>query len=84
MNRFMTAPKAVGEIRKIMKTPPEEIEKGRELGITDSLGVGFVSFGESVQECKDLLWDDWFDGSITEFLDKPLDDGPVGSHRTFF
>ena len=27
----------------------DEIEKGRELGITDSLGVGFVSFGETVQ-----------------------------------
>jgi hypothetical protein len=26
-----------------------EIEKGRELVITDSLGVGFVSFGETVQ-----------------------------------
>jgi hypothetical protein len=28
----------------------DEIEKGRELGITDSLGVGFVAFGEAVQE----------------------------------
>jgi hypothetical protein len=26
-----------------------EIKKGRELGIADSLGVGFVSFGETVQ-----------------------------------
>jgi hypothetical protein len=28
----------------------DEIEKGRELGKTDSFGVGFVSFGEAVQE----------------------------------
>jgi hypothetical protein len=33
----------------------DEVEKGRDLGITDSLGVGFVAFGESVQECKDLF-----------------------------
>ena len=30
-----------------------EIEKGRKLGITDSLGVGFVAFGEAVQELND-------------------------------
>jgi hypothetical protein len=23
-------------------------------------------------------------GAVTEFLDKPFDDGPVGSHRIFF
>jgi hypothetical protein len=62
----------------------DEIEKGRELGKTDSLGVGFVSFGEAVQEGEDLFRGDLVDGSITEFLDKPLDDGPVGSHRIFF
>ena len=62
----------------------DEIEKGRELGKTDPLGVGFVAFGEAVQECKDLFRGDLVDGSITEFLDKPLDDGPVGSHRVFF
>jgi hypothetical protein len=28
----------------------DKIEKGRELGITDSFGVGFVAFGEAVQE----------------------------------
>jgi hypothetical protein len=28
----------------------DEIEKGRELGKTDSFGVGFVAFGEAVQE----------------------------------
>jgi hypothetical protein len=27
----------------------DEIEKGRELGITDPFGVGFVSFGKTVQ-----------------------------------
>jgi hypothetical protein len=62
----------------------DEIEKGRDLGITDSLGVGFVAFGESVQELKDLLWGDLFNGSIAKFMDKPFDDGPVGSHRIFF
>jgi len=61
-----------------------EIEKGRNLGITDSLGVGFVSFGEPVQECKDLFRGDLFDRTITEFLDKPFHDGPVSSHRIFF
>jgi hypothetical protein len=61
-----------------------EIEKGRELGITDALGVGFVAFGETVQECKDLLWGDLFDGSIAKFMDKPFYDGPVGSNCVFF
>jgi hypothetical protein len=27
----------------------DEVEKRRELGITDSLSVGFVAFGEAVQ-----------------------------------
>jgi hypothetical protein len=40
--------------------------KKEELGITDSLGIGFVALGEAVQEGKDLLWDDLFDGSITD------------------
>jgi hypothetical protein len=61
-----------------------EIEKGRKLGKTDSFGVGFVSLGEAVQECKDLFRGDLLNGTITEFLDKPLDDGPVSSHRIFF
>ncbi len=62
----------------------DEIEKGRELGITDSLGVGFVSFGEAVQEGEDVFWRDLVDRSITKFTDVPLDDGLVGSHRIFF
>jgi hypothetical protein len=33
----------------------DEIEERSELGITDSLGVGFVSFGEAIQERKDLF-----------------------------
>ena len=61
-----------------------EIEKRGELGITDTLCVGFVSFGEAIQECKDLFRGDLVDGAITEFMDKPLDDGPLGSHRIFF
>ena len=28
----------------------DEIEKGRDLGITDSLSVGLVAFGETLQE----------------------------------
>jgi hypothetical protein len=60
---------------------PYEIEKGRELGITDSLSVGLVAFGEAVQECEDVFRGDLVDGSITEFFDIPLDDGPVVSHR---
>ena len=62
----------------------DEIEKGRELGITDSLGVGFVSLGEAVQKGEDVFRGDLLDGSIIEFFDIPLDDGPVGSHRIFF
>ncbi len=61
-----------------------EIEGGRELGKTDPLGVGFVSLGEAVQECKDLFRGDLVDGTITEFPDISLDDGPVGSHHIFF
>jgi hypothetical protein len=57
---------------------------GRDLRITDSFGVGFVSLGEAIQELKDLLWGDFINGSIAEFLNKLFDDGPVGSHRIFF
>ena len=62
----------------------DEVEKGRELGITDSFGVGFVSLGEAIQEGEDVFWRDLVDGSITEFSDIPLDDCLVGSHRIFF
>ena len=62
----------------------DEIEKGRELGKADPFGVGFVSFGEAVQECKDLFRGYLLNGTIAEFMDKPFDDGLVGSHRIFF
>jgi hypothetical protein len=44
----------------------DEIEKGRELGITDSFGAGFVAFGESVQVGKNLFRGDLLDGTITD------------------
>ena len=28
----------------------DEIEEGTDVGIADTLGVGFVAFGESIQE----------------------------------
>ncbi len=62
----------------------DEIEKGRELEKADPFGVGFISFGESVQKSEDVFRGDMVDGSITEFFDIPLDDGPVGSHRIFY
>ena len=62
----------------------DEIEKGRELGKTDPLGVGFVAFGEAVQEGEDVFRGDLIDRTITELTDESLDDGPVGSHRIFF
>ena len=61
-----------------------EIEKRGELGITDTLCVGFVSFGETVQVCKDLFRGGLFDGSITEFLDKPYDDSLAVSYSIVF
>jgi hypothetical protein len=61
----------------------DEIEKGRELGKTDPLSVGFVSFGEAVQEGEDVFRDDLVDRTITKFFDIPLDDYPVGSNRFF-
>ena len=54
------------------------------MGKADPFGVGFVSLGEAVQESEDVFRGDLVDGSITEFPDIPLDDGPVGSHRIFF
>jgi hypothetical protein len=33
----------------------DEIEKGRDLGKSDSLGVGFVSLGEAVHRMHDQL-----------------------------
>ena len=62
----------------------DKIEKGRELGKSDSLGVGFVSLCEAVQEGEDVFRGDLVNRTITEFPDIPLDDGPVGSHRIFF
>jgi hypothetical protein len=61
-----------------------KLKKEEDLGITDSFGVGFVAFGEAVQEGEDVFRGDLVDGSITEFFDIPFDDGPVGSHRIFF
>ena len=46
--------------------------------------IGFVSFGEAVQEGENVFWSDLVDGSITEFLDIAFNDGLVGSHRIFF
>jgi hypothetical protein len=43
----------------------DEIEKGRELGIADPFGVGFVSLGEAIQKCKDLFRGDLVDGTIS-------------------
>jgi len=54
-----------------------KLKKRRELGITDSLGVGLVAFCQPVQVGQNLFWGDLLDGSITEFMDKPFDDGPV-------
>ncbi len=54
------------------------------MGKTDSLGVGFVAFGEAVQESEDVFRGNLVDGSITEFFDVALDDSPVGSDRIFF
>ena len=62
----------------------DEIEERRELETTDSLGAGFVSLGEAVQEGEDVFWRDLIDRSITKFPDVPLDDGLVGSHRIIF
>ena len=50
----------------------------------DPLGVGFVSFGEAVQEGEDVFRGDLVDRTITKFFDIPLDDCPVGSNRIFF
>jgi len=52
--------------------------------MTDSLGVGFVSFGETVQEGKDLFRGDLVGGAITKFLDKPFDDSLISPYCVFF
>ena len=39
---------------------------------------------EAVQVGKDVLRGNLVDGTITEFFDIALDDGPVGSDRVFF
>ena len=33
----------------------DEIEKGTNVGIADTLGVGLVAFGESIQKSQDII-----------------------------
>ncbi len=33
----------------------DEIEKGTDVGIADTLGVGLVAFGESIQKPQDII-----------------------------
>ena len=44
----------------------------------------FVPFGEAVLKDEEVFRNDLVGRIIAEFLDKPFDDGPVGSHRIFF
>lgn len=53
------------------------------MGITIWFDGGLVAFGKAVQECGELLRADLVDRAITEFLEKPLDDGLLESHRIF-
>jgi hypothetical protein len=46
--------------------------------------IGFISFGEAVQEGEDVFRGDLIDGTITEFFNEPLDNGLIGSDRIFY
>ena len=51
---------------------------------TGSIIIGFIPFGEAVQEGEDVFRGDLIDGTITEFFNEPLNNGLIGSDRIFF
>ena len=44
----------------------EKIEKGRQVGIADSFGIGFVTVGKAVQKGKDIILCNLFNLGMTE------------------
>ena len=62
----------------------DEIEKGTNVGISDTLGVGLVALGESIQKPQDIIRCYLIDFEITEFQTKLINDRLVGSNRIFF
>ncbi|MFO7686647.1 MAG: hypothetical protein R6V60_11190 [Desulfobacterales bacterium] len=62
----------------------EKIEKGRQVGITDSFGAGFVTVGKVVQKGKDVFRCNLFNLGFTQILAEPVNDGLIRSNGIFF
>jgi hypothetical protein len=42
-------------MQTVIQIVADEIEKGTNVGIADALGVGLVTFGESIQKPQDII-----------------------------
>ncbi len=42
-------------MQTMVQVVADEIEKGTNVGISDTLGVGLVTFGESIQKPQDVI-----------------------------
>ena len=51
--------------------------------IADTLGVGLVALGESIQKPQDIVGCYLIDFMVTEFQAEPIDDRLVGPDRIF-
>jgi len=68
----------------VVQIVADEIEEGTNVRIADTLGVGLVALGESIQKPQDILGCYLIDFMVTEFLAEPIDDRLVGPDRIFF
>jgi hypothetical protein len=68
----------------VVQIVADEIEEGTNVRIADTLGVGLVALGESIQKSQDIVGCYLIDFVITKFLAEPIDDRLVGPDRIFF
>jgi hypothetical protein len=68
----------------VVQIVADEIEEGTNVRIADTLGVGLVALGESIQKPQDIVGCYLIDFMVTEFQAEPIDDRLVGSNRLLF
>ena len=67
----------------MVKIVTDKVEEGTNVGIADSLGVGLVAFGESIQKPQDIIGCYLVDLEITEYQAELINDRLIGSNRVF-
>jgi hypothetical protein len=67
----------------VIEIVADEIEEKADVGIADSLGVGLVAFGESIQKPQLIIGCYLVDLEITEYQAELINDRLIGSNRVF-